>query len=224
MQELVLDGETFNVSITQLLMKCRLFQENRVLLAQPNYDVRSRVSVDSFRMFVDAIGGTEPNITDDNSADLELLSDEFKYSAISTTVAAWRAVHPSLDANTRLITASLDERLQSHDRALCIFDRKVDRLHRAAIEGERAKIVEVVESIQRGKATFLRTAAKDINLAAEQCRTLGRDICAFKDEIGSLREAIAANGAKLKEDLGNVERQVKDCQRQPQKREALADM
>jgi short-subunit dehydrogenase len=51
-----------------------------------------------------------------------------------------------------LITASLDERLQSHDRALCLLARKVDRLHQAAIEGERAK------------------AARNIDLAAEQRR------------------------------------------------------
>jgi hypothetical protein len=69
MQDLVLDGEMFGVSIAPLLTKYRLFQKTRVLFAQPKYDVRSRVSVDSFRTFVGAIGGTEPNITDDNAVD-----------------------------------------------------------------------------------------------------------------------------------------------------------
>jgi hypothetical protein len=205
-----------------LLTKCPLSQENRILLAQPNYDVRSRVSVDSFRTFVGAIGGTKLDIKDDNASDLELLSDEFKFTSLSTAVAAWRAANPAPDANTRLITASLDERLQSHDRALCVFDRKVDQVHRAAIEGERAKVVEVVESIQRGSAAFLPTAAKDIELAAEQRRALGRDLCALEGKIGGLWEAIAASGAKLKEDLGSVGWQVKDCQRQSQEREAGA--
>jgi hypothetical protein len=103
-----------------------------------------------------------------------------------------------------------------------MFDRKVDRLHRAAIEGERAKVAEVVESIQCGNAAFPRTAAKDIELAAEQRRALGRDMCALEDEIGGLREAIATSGANLKEDLGSVQRQVKDYQRQSQEQEVRA--
>jgi chromosome segregation ATPase len=78
MQDLVLDGEAFSISIGPLLTNCRLFQENRVLFAQPNYDVQSRVSVDSFRTFVGAIGGTEPDITDGNASDLELLKVTIK--------------------------------------------------------------------------------------------------------------------------------------------------
>jgi hypothetical protein len=136
-----------------------------VLLAQPNYDVQSGVSVDSFRTFVDAIDGTEPDITDGNASDLGRLSNEFKFATLSTAVADWRAARLSPDADTRLITASLEERLQSHDRALCLLARKVDRLHQAAIEGERAK------------------AARDIDLAAEQRRVLGRDVCALEGEI-----------------------------------------
>jgi hypothetical protein len=114
-QDVVLDGEAFSVSIAPLLTKCRLFQENRVLLAKPNCDVQSRVSVDSFRTFVGAIGGTEPDITDCNASDPELLSDEFKFTTLSTAVADWRAARPSPAADTRLITASLVERLQSRN-------------------------------------------------------------------------------------------------------------
>jgi hypothetical protein len=72
------------------------------------------------------------------------------------------AANPAPDANTRLIAASLDERLQLHNLALCLFDRKVDQLYRAAIECEQAKVVEVVGSIQRGNAAVRRNAAKDI--------------------------------------------------------------
>jgi hypothetical protein len=95
----------------------------------------------------------------------------------------------------------------------CVIDRTVDRLHRAVIEGEWAKVAEVIESIQRGNASFLRTAAKAIKLAPGQRRVLGRDMCALEGEIGGLRDAIAMSGAKLKEDLGSVQRRVKDCQR-----------
>jgi hypothetical protein len=206
--DVVLDGEAFSASIAPLPTKYRLFQENRVLLAQPNCDVQSRVSVDSFRTFVGAIGGAEPDITDGNTSDPELLSDEFKFTTLSTAVADWWAVRPSSATDTRLITASLDERLQSHDQALCLHARKADRLHQAAIEGERAN------------------AARDIDLAVEQRRALGRDVCALEGEIRVLREAIATSGAKLKEDLVSVERQAKDGLRRSQEREsqALADV
>jgi hypothetical protein len=66
-------------------------------------------------MFVGAIGGTEPDMTNGNASDLELLSDEFKFTTLSTVVADWRAVRPSPAADTRLIMASLVERLQSRD-------------------------------------------------------------------------------------------------------------
>jgi hypothetical protein len=136
-------------------MNCRLF-ENRILFAQPSYDVQSRVSVDSFRTFVDAIGGTEPDITDDNVTDLEVLSGEFKFATLSAAVADWRAAHPSPESATTLTTASLDERLQSQDRAICLLDRKVDRLSQAPIGARQVKIAEAVESIQRKNAAFPR--------------------------------------------------------------------
>jgi hypothetical protein len=55
----VLDLEAFSVSLVPVVTNCRLFQENKPLIPQLRYEVRSRVSVDSFRAFV----GTEPDIT-----------------------------------------------------------------------------------------------------------------------------------------------------------------
>jgi hypothetical protein len=70
MHNLVLDGQAFSLSLIGIVTNCRLFQENRSLLAQPKYDVQSRVSVDLFRTFVSAIGGSESDITDHGSAPL----------------------------------------------------------------------------------------------------------------------------------------------------------
>jgi hypothetical protein len=53
-------------------------------------------------------------------------------------------------------------------------------------------------------------------MAAEQRRAVGRDGFALEGEIVSLREAIAVSRAKLKEELGSVQRHVKDCWRQSQ--------
>jgi hypothetical protein len=93
---------------------------------------------------------------------LEPLSTEFKSTALSTTIADWRAAHPSADAGARPNSASLDEPLQAHNQAICLPDRKVDWLRQAAIEGERAK------------------AAKDIDLAEERHRALAREIWVLK--------------------------------------------
>jgi hypothetical protein len=51
-------------------------------------------------------------------------------------------------------------------------------------------------------------------------------MCALEAEIGSLREAVAASGAKLKADLVSIERQAKDSQRMSQEQDArvMADM
>jgi prophage tail gpP-like protein len=91
-----------------------------------------------------------------------LLPDEFKLTA----VADWRAVLPSLEADTRLIVASLDER----DRATGVLDPKADQ---TAIESERAKVAEVVEGIQHGNAAFHRMASKEIDLALKQRLAVG---------------------------------------------------
>jgi hypothetical protein len=87
---------------------------------------------------------------------------------------------------------------------LRLHDQKVDRLHRAVIEGERAKVTK---------------AKKDINLVVEQRWALASERLALESVIGSLREAIAASGAKLKEAFVRIEWQAKDCQRQSQERE-----
>ena len=123
-----------------------------------------------------AIGGTGPDITGDKAMDLWVLSDEFKFTALSTALADLRAAHEAQDADARLIAVSLSERLQAPDRVLCLLDRKVDRLHEAASKSERAN---------------LSKAAKDIDLVAEQRPALAGGVCALEGDIGGLREAIA---------------------------------
>jgi hypothetical protein len=106
-----------------------------------------------------------------------------------------------------LITASLDERLQSQDRANRLFDGTVDRLDRPAIEGER---------------TNVPMAANDIGFAAEHDRALARGIWAIAGEIGCLQEAIAAGGPQSKKYSISVQREAPDSLRQSQKRKVQA--
>jgi hypothetical protein len=81
------------------------------------------------------------------------------------------------EADTRLITASLDERLESHNRALSPLDRKADWLHQPGIEGERRKVMNTIESIQREHAAFPWKAASDVGGAAA-----ARGVCAQEGE------------------------------------------
>jgi hypothetical protein len=130
---LVFQSQLFRVLIVPLITQCSIFETTPALLAKP-YQIQSRVSIDSFRTFVGAIGGTKPNITGDNAVDLWLLSDKFQCAALLTAIAAWRPARLSQRADARLITASLDERFQSPARVNGPHDEKARRLEREVVE------------------------------------------------------------------------------------------
>jgi hypothetical protein len=142
-----------------------IFQTAPALPNKP-YDVQSRVSTDSFQTFVTAIGGTQPDVTENSARALRPARDEFRLTTFPAAVADWWATNPSPDSNARLIAASFEERLQSHDRPIRLLDDKANRHDQAAIEGDRAK------------------AARDVNLAVEQRRVPAREMWAFEGEIG----------------------------------------
>jgi hypothetical protein len=85
MYSLVLNGEPVGVSIIPLVAKCGLFQTKPELLRTP-YRVESRVSSDSLRIFVGAIGREAAEINDANVWDLSHLCDEFKFVELAKTV------------------------------------------------------------------------------------------------------------------------------------------
>jgi hypothetical protein len=130
------------------------------------------------------------NITD-NSKDLWLLSDECTFPTLSIAVAP-RLMHPSRDAYTRLIPASLDKQVQSQDRAFCLLGETIGWLQRAAVEDERVKVTK---------------AAKNIDPA-------GSSGGAWRSRYAHLRVRLQVYGgrAKLKGDLVSVQRPAKDRQ------------
>jgi hypothetical protein len=83
---LVCQGHAFSVPTHQFIAHCPIFRTRPGLRAKP-YDFQSRVSIDSFRTFVGAIGGTRPEITDGNARDLGLLSGEFEFRALAKAIA-----------------------------------------------------------------------------------------------------------------------------------------
>jgi hypothetical protein len=121
MYELVLDGQSTSVPLVALITKCHLFQSNRFLLAQPSYQVQSRVSASSLRVFVSAIGGTRIDISSEAIGDLSLLCHEFGFREFSTQIAAWQSSHGSADVNElRRAVASLERRIDAMQEAyLC---------------------------------------------------------------------------------------------------------
>jgi hypothetical protein len=80
-------------------------------------------------MFDGATGGSESDITDENATDLWLLSDKFRFPALSTTVADWRSTRLSLDADPTLIAGSLDKRPQLPDGAPGLLEEKIGQPH-----------------------------------------------------------------------------------------------
>jgi hypothetical protein len=72
----------------------------------------------SFRIFVSAISGAEPDITDDNVRDLVLLSAGFRFTRLSAAVADYQPEHPPLESDVRLVR--INNHLSSHDRSLCL--------------------------------------------------------------------------------------------------------
>jgi hypothetical protein len=85
MYSLVLNGEPISVSKASLFTHCHLFQTKPELLTNP-YRVESRVSSDSLRIFIGALGGEAAEINDANVRDLSQLCDEFKFMELAKTV------------------------------------------------------------------------------------------------------------------------------------------
>jgi hypothetical protein len=102
------------------MAKCRLFQTKPELLSK-SYRVESRVSSDSHRVFVGAIGGAVAEISDANIGDLSQPCDEFKFIELAKGVGDWQAEHPRIRRDLDLVRAALEERLESHVRTMLIL-------------------------------------------------------------------------------------------------------
>jgi prefoldin subunit 5 len=82
MVDLVHPEETRRVSGRVLLNTCTLFEKNLSLLNGP-YHIQSRVPLDVFRCFIDALEGNAVSATTTNIQGLSLLSSEFGFDGLS---------------------------------------------------------------------------------------------------------------------------------------------
>jgi hypothetical protein len=140
--ELVL-GDTRLRAARRSLMACGLFERDPALLKVPYY-VKSRVSVEVFSAFVDAVQGSEVALTAANVSHMSLLCEEFEFGSLSGRILSFQrsTSEPSGSAEAFRRIRTLEERLTAQERA--------------------------TEAIQAELAAFMRAAA-DISVLKQQC-------------------------------------------------------
>jgi hypothetical protein len=94
--QLVLEGQMFQISRWSFVATCELFLENPNLLITP-YQIRSQVSEAHFRIFLAAIEGVTAEIRMENAIDLQSLSSEFQFVEFGRQVAEFTSQHPHVE-------------------------------------------------------------------------------------------------------------------------------
>jgi hypothetical protein len=87
--ELVHPRTTLKVPIRRMVLKYNLFADDPMLARAP-YSVRAPVSIHDFRQFVSALTDKDVEVTNRNFGGLSLLSDEFRFEALSERLSAFR--------------------------------------------------------------------------------------------------------------------------------------
>jgi hypothetical protein len=82
------EGRTVSVPKQQLVANCELFEDDPTLLATP-CPVRSPVSAAHFQLFVQAINGSNPELTHENAPPLKLLCGELRFAELGRKVQAF---------------------------------------------------------------------------------------------------------------------------------------
>jgi uncharacterized coiled-coil protein SlyX len=125
MTTLILDGEAFSLPNSIITKNCKLFTTDPTLLDSP-YHVKSRVRLDVFRLFLEAVKGTSVTITNQNVSELSQLCSEFGFSALANEISTFLASPDFKDvhsANARI--SALEERTLCHEFQLEALERMV---------------------------------------------------------------------------------------------------
>jgi hypothetical protein len=112
--QLVFEGQTFQIASRSLVATCELFLEKSNLLSTP-CQARSQVSETSFRVF---LATTEIGIG--NALDPESLTKEFQFVELGRQVAEFLSQPPRVDVIwLKSAIADLEGHLAGQDRELC---------------------------------------------------------------------------------------------------------
>jgi hypothetical protein len=137
-------GETVHVLRDKLVQTCHKFRDCSSLLTEP-YQVESSVSCDVFRVFMNAVGGVSPIITNENVSDFALLCDEFGHEDLSAVVSEFVAQQSS--AGKRALREVPELKAQNAALRAQIFR-----------QGQDIAVLQRMTALQHGPMGFLSLA------------------------------------------------------------------
>jgi hypothetical protein len=136
---LVLQSTKFFVGRSRLVASCDLFAKDAKLAASA-YDVRSPVSVDVFRQFLEAIQDRTIEVTDQNISSLVQLCEEFGFRSLSAKLLGFPSPPASNNQDARSIISALEERTSQQEQRIEALETKLLRLDQIEAEHSQMKM------------------------------------------------------------------------------------
>jgi chromosome segregation ATPase len=228
--ELVLGEATFAVASQTLGQTCGLFTAGS---PPSRYRVQSRISLGLFRSFLEAVTGSDVQITSENFSGLSHLCEEFGFRSLSTKLSAFRdspAFKDAADAEARGRISALEERDSQQERRLAALEAKQLQLAadlarvasevRASAEAAQRQLCGEVERLQSevsGLQALAAERARDVEAMRQKAKA---DAAALRAEVGLL----AAEVEQLEASSGEVgEVKAKQTEQEQQIADLRAD-
>jgi hypothetical protein len=197
MQEILVGKAHFTVAVDPLLANCETFAKNRTLIGS-FYFVRCSVSAETFSVFLRAVEGSVPVLTDCNVSELRSLSEEFGFSALLLQIQTFQSSKESFENLTRQRLLNLEEQIIAFRQEASFlqeanyrFLSSLEREQRSASELIQALLV-LIDSLQNDNRALLQT---QVRLNADN--SVQREEMARLAESGALLSA--SNDSLLKE-------------------------
>jgi small GTP-binding protein len=163
------------------LITCGLFENDPTLLASP-YQVRSSVSLNALRTFLDLVQGSEIELPTAIMSDIAALCSEFDFTFQGGREPLFSVDSPVLDFEIQNRLVALEEQVLNHDRRLST--------HRA----ESERIAELENSLSHLKRDFLRLSSEFENLQ----RLVESMETGFVSTVQALREQVFSELSHLR--------------------------
>jgi hypothetical protein len=152
MNQLVLEGQTFQIAWRSLVARCKLFLESPNLLSTLRH-VRARASEAHCRLFLAAVEEAMAEIVTKNAMDLESLSREFQFVGLGQQIGEFVSQHPHVEAvPIKSAISDLQNQPAGQNRELCQLaeaDGRARAERDSRLEGLRGAIEEVAKKQQR---------------------------------------------------------------------------
>jgi hypothetical protein len=135
---LVLGEEAFTATSEPLGLACDVFAAGG---SPSRYRVQSRITLDHFQSFLEAVKGKDIQITNENVSGLSQLCAEFGFRNLSSKLSAFRdfpLFRDSADAEARSRISALEEGASQQERQLAAL--KANQSQVAQLPAELARI------------------------------------------------------------------------------------